>query len=454
LKQTQQQVASLQKEKQKQSSDFISLTQKSEALQRNLTAALDRESTYTKDIQGLNQQFLISEEVRQDLSQQLASVTEQRDHKHEQLTSVIQINHRLSAQLRFLVARLVEYDPTFVNTATATASSTANITSTASISAESENVTDVIQAAGAGGNDASAADSTSAEVDVQPPTEDAAVSAAAVSAGAGAGGTQSGDVDVVGASDGQPVSQIMTELEAQFMVSESSLQASRIELQISMREKQQAEAALVEQGLLVEGLQRRLSGILNELETASGSADTMRKQMAILSADLQTCRSQLSETESKLKEKVFQCETSSAELLAMRGSLQSANTVKRQVAQLSTEHARAAEAQALRLVAELSERLVMEREEYLSKLAVLALFEAEARDSEAEAIQTELLKLREELFKSRRAEAQKDRELVFMQRQLCDAAGTIARLMESGTPSSEKNVQSILAVATRKITNK
>ena len=80
-----------------------------------MTAALDRESACNKEIQSLHQQLSASEKARQELSQQIVEVTEQRDNKHEQLASVIQINHRLSAQLRFLVARLLEYDPTYIN---------------------------------------------------------------------------------------------------------------------------------------------------------------------------------------------------------------------------------------------------------------------------------------------------------------------------------------------------
>eukprot|EP00607_Mallomonas_marina_P005447 CAMPEP_0182440682 /NCGR_PEP_ID=MMETSP1167-20130531/87219_1 /TAXON_ID=2988 /ORGANISM="Mallomonas Sp, Strain CCMP3275" /LENGTH=347 /DNA_ID=CAMNT_0024634705 /DNA_START=1005 /DNA_END=2051 /DNA_ORIENTATION=- len=238
---------------------------------------------------------------------------------------------------------------------------------------------------------------------------------------------------------------VNAELQAQLLVCETSLQASRVELQISMREKQQAESALQEQGLVMEELQKKLNGILNELETASGSADTMKQQMSNLTADLAACSAQVVELEKKLKARIIQCETHEAEMRAVRDSLQAADTIKKQLAQLCTEHSRAAEAHALRIVSELSERMVMEREEYLSKLAILRVYEMEARSTEENTVQSELMKLREELFKSRRAEAQKDRELVFMQRQLCDAAGTIARMMEDTSTAITEKSSSMLS---------
>lgn len=75
----------------------------------------------------------------------------------------------------------------------------------------------------------------------------------------------------------------------------------------------------------------------------------------------------------------------------------------------------------------------------------MCLEEKSKAASEAEA-QLELLKLREELFRSRRAEAQKDRELVFMQRQLCEAAGKIAKLMDGGAEGQQTDAARVSSV--------
>ena len=66
----------------------------------------------------------------------------------------------------------------------------------------------------------------------------------------------------------------------------------------------------------------------------------------------------------------------------------------------------------------------------------------EVRESEVTVRDVELKRLREELIISRRSEAQKDRELVFVQQQLCEASARIASLMEeivgSGAPNESK----------------
>ena len=76
----------------------------------------------------------------------------------------------------------------------------------------------------------------------------------------------------------------------------------------------------------------------------------------------------------------------------------------------------------------MSERVLLEREELLSRISKMSELERDVRLNVSLEAQKELQRLRDELFKSRRAEAQRDHEVSFLQSQLGNAADRIAEL--------------------------
>lgn len=83
--------------------------------------------------------------------------------------------------------------------------------------------------------------------------------------------------------------------------------------------------------------------------------------------------------------------------------------------------------QANEYVKTMGESIALEREDMLARLAESAALTNDLKLSVSVETQHELQRLREELFKSRRNETQKERELAFMQRQLVEAAKRLAK---------------------------
>ena len=94
----------------------------------------------------------------------------------------------------------------------------------------------------------------------------------------------------------------------------------------------------------------------------------------------------------------------------------------------NTDHARSSERGALEYVRTVSERVLLEREELLSRISKMSELEREVRLNISLEAQKELQRLRDELFKSRRGEAQREHEVSFLQGQLGQAADRIAEL--------------------------
>ena len=74
------------------------------------------------------------------------------------------------------------------------------------------------------------------------------------------------------------------------------------------------------------------------------------------------------------------------------------------------------------------EAVLLEREDMLARLRSTADLTNELKIAVAVETQRELQRLRDELFKARRNETQKERESSFLQRQLVEAARRIAQL--------------------------
>jgi hypothetical protein len=74
----------------------------------------------------------------------------------------------------------------------------------------------------------------------------------------------------------------------------------------------------------------------------------------------------------------------------------------------------------------MKEAVDLEREDMLGRLANTAALSEELRVAVSLEAQREMQRLRDELFKARRNETQKEREIAFLQRQLVEAARRIA----------------------------
>lgn len=400
LKQLQLQVLTLKKEKSKLMSDSAESSAKMETTHRTLASALDRETASAMEASSLAEQLKEALSSKGELQQQLDAVTQQRDNKNDQLQRLVCMNHLLSAQLRFLTSRVYESGLTSLPSSDGGSSSVAQQGKGSGYDGVHDNLL----------KDTSVAGTTNGTVLAADPVPSECIAAKQVA-------ITEDFSDCTRSKEGE--------------ILEASLEASRAELCIAMHERQKAENALLEQANRADALELKLSNILSELETASGSADSMKRQLAAVTSDLTACRAQLLLTENRLRERTEVMEAKQGEIDSLQIQLVYSESVKKDVAMSCLSHTRRAEAWAMQVASELSERIYMEREECLGWMTEVVRFESEAKAAADESVGTELRRIREELFKSRRSEAQKDRELVFMQRQLCDAAGKIAVLLDT-----------------------
>lgn len=116
------------------------------------------------------------------------------------------------------------------------------------------------------------------------------------------------------------------------------------------------------------------------------------------------------------------------ELNFVKDSLLSSTQSKQDLSEIYSQHIKNSETDAMDYIRSLSERLLLEREEAIAKMSAAFEHDREVRQTFHHEINRELTRLREELFKSRRAEAQREREMAFLQSQLIDAVERIASL--------------------------
>jgi hypothetical protein len=94
-------------------------------------------------------------------------------------------------------------------------------------------------------------------------------------------------------------------------------------------------------------------------------------------------------------------------------------------------------------VRNMKEAVQLQREDMLARLVSTAALSEELRVAVSAETQKELQRLRDELFKARRNETQKEREIAFLQRQLVEAARRIAQesVEREQQQSGERNYQ-------------
>jgi hypothetical protein len=76
---------------------------------------------------------------------------------------------------------------------------------------------------------------------------------------------------------------------------------------------------------------------------------------------------------------------------------------------------------------EMRECFLIEREEAMSRLSAIAELQESWQAAISQEAQLEIVRLRVELGKSRRLESQREREVIYLQRQLTEAAKQLAQ---------------------------
>lgn len=119
------------------------------------------------------------------------------------------------------------------------------------------------------------------------------------------------------------------------------------------------------------------------------------------------------------------------EIKGAKEYIEISNTARQQISKVCGERIMHATLSSDERVQTLAQALLLEREEVLSNLSEVSLLQQHWQiDISNEQIR-EIARLRDELTKSRRQEAQREREVTFLQRQLQEAANRLARFEES-----------------------
>ena len=101
----------LRKENTKLASDLQELQSKHESVQKSLSLSLDRESLLGKDIQNNNEMIKSYERQHFEQRQQISQIEQFASLQSKQLKQVVAEYHGVTAQLRFLMSHLVQYEP-------------------------------------------------------------------------------------------------------------------------------------------------------------------------------------------------------------------------------------------------------------------------------------------------------------------------------------------------------
>lgn len=80
-------------------------------------------------------------------------------------------------------------------------------------------------------------------------------------------------------------------------------------------------------------------------------------------------------------------------------------------------------------IREMQENMQFEQQEAMSKLSSVAEIQQQWQASISNEAQTEIIRLRVELAKSRRQESQREREVSYLQRQLLEASKQLAQFV-------------------------
>ena len=196
------------------------------------------------------------------------------------------------------------------------------------------------------------------------------------------------------------------------------------------------ELRIAEQQTTIEELENRLDGFRKDLDNASGSVGTLREQINQKDKEIAEFKRLLLSSNKKFREKEKEMHTLGNENKMLKENLSASEAARCDLTKVCAEHIRNAKTNALESFKEFSERILLEREELLSSLSMVTDLERDVRNAISKDTLKELHRLREEIFKIRSRDYQKDREIEFLQHQLIEAASRLANDQLSAAPTS------------------
>jgi hypothetical protein len=295
----------------------------------------------------------------------------------------------------------------------------------------------------------------SLEVDV---AADGAVSATATatsSSAAGAAGAGAGDgslFDAVAASypevaalaqhlcaddvDFQPLEekslkQLIVEvlsLRRKVEIVQTAYKASRVELRLSTKQSSNLQDRISEQQNRIETLQGKLENTVSELQTVTSSKNALTKQVEQAVEDGTRMNGLLRSSQQELKAKDREVEELTTQLWSSAEQVEAASAARSALSSTCNNRIRDYGIKTTEYINEVKAELQREREVLLAHVAETAQMGMEVQVAASEETQRELNYVRDELFKARRTETQKDREIAYLQRQLMEASKRIAAL--------------------------
>ena len=334
-------------------SQLASVKRDNETVQRNLVSVVDREHTAARELASLSEQLRSVERANTELSAQLQTAQRLRDAKHHELEETIRLNHRLGSQVRYLACKAFETMEGATGSGGGGGGEGGGKRGELRLPEFAALDRKIMQAV----DDRFGRTSTSSNSGASEAGDPTATSATTASAEAAANG-----------SDEQPR---VAALQAALEVTHSCFLASRVELRLATKQNAACEQRVAEQQMTIEGLQQRLATIERDMQTASGSADHLKRQVQETSADLASHKLMLAMAERNLALRTGELAEAREEVTALEDSLSAAAAARADLAALCTSHTAGAERRAAEHVRALTERVQCEREEALSRLAAV-----------------------------------------------------------------------------------
>ena len=150
-----------------------------------------------------------------------------------------------------------------------------------------------------------------------------------------------------------------------------------------MRQSAVADQRITEQQSIIHTLTVHLSGIKAELKTElqsiSGSTDTLRKQISDTTTELNRHKKLLAMAERKLEAFTSELADAQEETIALQDALAASRASQDDLLFLCSEYSKGSESAALDYVRSFSERVLLEREDIIARLASLKDLDRELR---------------------------------------------------------------------------
>ena len=207
---------------------------------------------------------------------------------------------------------------------------------------------------------------------------------------------------------------------------EGSQEGTRGELRAALKEYAAAELTISKQQARIDSLEDNLSRFREDLDNSSGSAGALKVQLRHKDGEIEEYKQLILSIQKKLNEKNKDHAALENENRILKENLSASEAARCDLTTICSEHIRNAKAEALENYKELTERLLAEREDVLSNLAMVSELERDVRNAISKEAMAELNLLREEHFKREERELQKDQEIAFLQQQLIEAAERLA----------------------------